>query len=60
VGGPRALIAWLLQLIALVVVGSALLIGLAYDQVRLEIGLLAAGGALFLLGRCLLPPSSQP
>lgn len=42
---------WWLQVVALVVVGGALLIGLAYDQLRLEVGLMAAGGVLFLLGR---------
>lgn len=42
-----------LQLIALVVVGSALMLGVAYDALRAEIGLLAIGGALFLLGRWL-------
>ncbi len=46
-------LARLLQLIALVVVGSGLLVGLVYDQIRLEVGLLGVGGALFLLGRWL-------
>lgn len=44
---------WTLQLVALAVVGAALLIGLAYDALRLEVGLLGVGGALFLLGRFL-------
>jgi hypothetical protein len=51
--GTGALIGWLLQLLALVVVGSALLVGLVYDQIRLEVALLGAGGAVFLLGRWL-------
>lgn len=44
---------WTLQLVALVVVGSALLVGLAYDALRTEVALLAVGGGLFLLGRTL-------
>ncbi|HEX5759378.1 MAG TPA: hypothetical protein VF121_09310 [Thermoanaerobaculia bacterium] len=51
--GMRDGLAWLLQLLALVVVGSALLVGLVYDQVRLEVGLLGVGGVIFLLGRWL-------
>lgn len=42
---------WLLQLFALVVVGTALLVGLFYDALRTEIGLLAMGGMMFLVGR---------
>ena len=42
---------WVLQLAALVIVGAALLIGLGYDQVRLEVLMLAVGGAVFLIGR---------
>ncbi len=42
---------WTLQLLALVVVGSALLVGLAYGALRTEVALLALGGGLFLLGR---------
>ena len=42
---------WTLQLMALVVVGLALLVGLAYDQLRAEVAMLAVGGGLFLLGR---------
>lgn len=42
---------WLLQSLALVVVGTALLVGLFYDALRAEIGLLAFGGLMFLLGR---------
>jgi hypothetical protein len=46
-------LAWALQLMALIVVGSALLIGLAYDALRAELTLLATGGVLFLAGRWL-------
>ncbi|MGH9361263.1 MAG: hypothetical protein ACRD2T_05045 [Thermoanaerobaculia bacterium] len=46
-------LAWLFQLLALVVVGSALLVGLVYDQIRLEVALLGVGGGIFLLGRWL-------
>ena len=42
---------WLLQALALVIVGTALLVGLFYDAVRTEIGLLAIGGLMFLIGR---------
>lgn len=42
---------WGLQLIALVVVGSALLIGLAYRSMSTELTMLAVGGVLFLVGR---------
>jgi hypothetical protein len=42
-----------LQLFALVVVGSALLIGLAYESMSAELTMLAVGGALFLAGRWL-------
>lgn len=45
---------WTLQVAALVLVGSALLVGLVYDELRTELAMLAAGGALFLLGRRLL------
>jgi hypothetical protein len=44
---------WTLQLLALVIVGSALLLGLAYDEIRMELAVAAAGGGLFLLGRWL-------
>ena len=42
---------WILQLLGLVIVGSALLIGLIYEAVRTEVALLAVGGVLFLAGR---------
>lgn len=46
-------VGWGLQLFALVVVGSALLIGLAYDSMGAELTMLAVGGVLFLVGRWL-------
>ena len=42
---------WALQLLALVIVGSALLIGLAYESMSAELTMLAVGGGVFLLGR---------
>ncbi len=44
---------WTLQFIGLVVVGSALLMGLLEGALRAEIVMLAVGGGLFLLGRWL-------
>ena len=44
---------WGLQLLALVVVGSALLIGLVYGSMGAELTMLGVGGALFLVGRWL-------
>ena len=44
---------WLFQVLGLVIVGSALIFGMAYDQVRLELAVAAGGGVLFLLGRWL-------
>ena len=44
---------WFLQLAALVLVGTALLVGLVHDRVRLEVMMLAIGGAVFLIGRVL-------
>lgn len=44
---------WVLQFLGLALVGSALLIGLVYNQVRLEVAICAVGGAMFLLGRWL-------
>lgn len=46
-------LAWVLQFLALVLVGGGLLIGLVYNQVRVELAICAVGGALFLLGRWL-------
>jgi len=42
---------WTMQVVALVLVGTALLVGLFYDAVRGELAMLAVGGALFLVGR---------
>ncbi len=47
----RESLGFALQFVALVVVGTALLVGLLYDALRAEILLLAVGGATFLLGR---------
>lgn len=44
---------WLLQVLALVVVGGALVFGLIYEQIRLELAVAAGGGVLFLVGRWL-------
>ncbi len=44
---------WVLQVLALVIVGSAFVLGLMYDQIRLELAVAAGGGVLFLLGRWL-------
>jgi hypothetical protein len=46
-------IGWALQVLALVIVGSSFVLGLLYDQIRLELAVAAAGGVLFLLGRWL-------
>jgi hypothetical protein len=48
-----ASLAWVLQLLALALVGSGFLIGLVYNEVRVELVICAVGGALFLLGRWL-------
>ena len=42
---------WFLQVLALVIVGGALVFGLIYDQIRLELAVAAGGGVLFLVGR---------
>lgn len=42
---------WTLQFLALVIVGSALLVGLVYDAIRTEVAMLGVGGAMFLVGR---------
>lgn len=55
----RQTLAWLLQFFALVVVGSALLVGLVYDQIRTELVMMAVGGGLFLLGRWLQTQSDS-
>ncbi len=46
-------IGWVLQVLALVIVGSSFVLGMMYDQIRLELAVAAAGGVLFLLGRWL-------
>jgi hypothetical protein len=48
-----ASLAWVLQLLALALVGSGLLIGLVYGQIRAELAICAVGGVMFLLGRWL-------
>jgi hypothetical protein len=47
----RASLGWTLQFVALIVVGSALLVGLLQDALRTEVAMLAIGSGLFLLGR---------
>ncbi len=42
---------WILQVLGLAVVGSALLVGLFYEALRTEVALLAVGGVIFLVGR---------
>lgn len=44
---------WTLQLLALAIVGSSLLVGLVSDQIRAELAVAAVGAVLFLLGRWL-------
>lgn len=46
-------VGWVLQVLALVIVGSAFVLGMMYDQIRLELAVAAGGGVLFLLGRWL-------
>ena len=46
-------VGWLLQLLALTIVGLSLVVGLGYDQIRAEVAMMAVGGGLFLLGRWL-------
>lgn len=46
-------LAWTLQVLALVIVGTALLVGIGYDQVRVELGMLGVGATLFLFARWL-------
>jgi hypothetical protein len=48
-----ASLGWALQLLALALVGSGLLIGLVYNQVRAELAVCAVGGVMFLFGRWL-------
>jgi hypothetical protein len=44
---------WTLQVLGLLVVAAALPVGLLYNALRTEVGMLAVGGGLFLLGRWL-------
>jgi hypothetical protein len=46
-------LAWTLQVVALVIVGTALFVGLYYDEIRTEVAMLALGGGLFLFARWL-------
>jgi hypothetical protein len=48
-----ASLAWVLQLLALALVGSGFLVGLVYNEIRAELAICAVGGGLFLLGRWL-------
>ena len=50
---------WTLQVLALVIVGTGLLIGVVYDQVRLELGMMGVGAGLFLFARWLESRSSR-
>ncbi len=52
-GSSLGNLGWSLQVLALIVVGSALLFGLVYGSMSAELTMLAAGGALFLFGRWL-------
>ncbi len=47
----RQSLGWTLQFLALVIVGTALLVGLVYGAVRLEVGMLGFGAVMFLIGR---------
>jgi len=47
----RESLGWTLQFLGLVIVGTALLVGLIYDALRTEVAMLAVGGGLFLIGR---------
>ncbi len=49
----RASLAWILQLLGLVVVGTALLVGLSHGALRTEVAMLGIGAGMFLLGRWL-------
>ena len=46
-------LAWTLKVVALVIVGTGLLVGVVYDEIRTELGMLGVGGALFLFGHWL-------
>jgi hypothetical protein len=44
---------WSLQLLALVIVGAALLVGLVNGAIRVELAVAACGAGMFLAGRWL-------
>lgn len=44
---------WFLQVLALVIVGSALVFGMTSNQIRMELAVAAVGGVLFLVGKWL-------
>ena len=48
-----ASLGWVLQLLALALVGSGFLVGFVYNEIRAELAICAVGGVLFLLGRWL-------
>ncbi|MEA2488494.1 MAG: hypothetical protein QOH21_286 [Acidobacteriota bacterium] len=50
----KASIGWWMQLGGMLVLPIALYLGMARDNVRLEVQLLAIGGALFPAGRLLM------
>jgi hypothetical protein len=50
----KAAIGWWMQLGAMLLLPIALYVGMALDNVRMEVQLLAVGGALFLAGRMLM------
>jgi hypothetical protein len=46
-------LAWTLQVLALVIVGMALLVGLVYGEIRVELAMVGLGAVLFLFARWL-------
>jgi hypothetical protein len=52
-------LAWTLQVLALVIVGTALLVGIAYGEIRVELAMLGVGAALFLFARWLQARSGR-
>ena len=48
-----ASLGWVLQLLALALVGGGFLVGLVYNEIRAELAICALGGVMFLLGRWL-------
>jgi hypothetical protein len=49
----KAAFGWWMQLAGMLILPIALYLGMAKDNVRLEVQLLAVGGCLFLAGRLL-------